>query len=111
MTVAAPSDSHASLCEVVGEDHVLTKPDRVKPYCVDERNLFTGTPLAVIRPEHTRDVERIVQWCVTHNVPLVPQGGNTGYCGGATPAAGKRELVISLERMNQIAHTKSSDNE
>ncbi len=33
---------------------------------------------------------------------MVPQGGNTGLCGGATPDASGRSVVISLSRMNRI---------
>jgi FAD/FMN-containing dehydrogenase len=33
---------------------------------------------------------------------MVPQGGNTGYCGGATPDASGTQVVINLSRMNRI---------
>ena len=35
-------------------------------------------------------------------VGLVPQGGNTSYCGGATPDASGRQIIVSLERMDTI---------
>ncbi len=33
---------------------------------------------------------------------MVPQGGNTGYCGGATPSPNGDELVISTSRMQAV---------
>jgi len=35
-------------------------------------------------------------------VAMVPQGGNTGLCGGATPLADGAAVVISLARMNRV---------
>ncbi len=35
-------------------------------------------------------------------IGVVPQGGNTSYCGGATPHPGNSEIVVSLRRMNRI---------
>ncbi len=32
----------------------------------------------------------------------MPQGGNTGYCGGATPSAAGDQVVLSLHRLNRI---------
>jgi FAD/FMN-containing dehydrogenase len=32
----------------------------------------------------------------------VPHGGNTGYCGGATPDDSGRQLVLSLARLNRV---------
>jgi FAD binding domain len=40
--------------------------------------------------------------CAEREVPVVPQGGNTGLVGGATPSRGRREVVISLERLNRV---------
>ncbi|EJL72313.1 FAD/FMN-dependent dehydrogenase [Variovorax sp. CF313] len=35
-------------------------------------------------------------------VPVVPQGGNTGMSGGATPDGSGRQLVLSTRRLNRI---------
>ncbi|HWT42678.1 MAG TPA: FAD-binding oxidoreductase, partial [Sphingopyxis sp.] len=37
-------------------------------------------------------------------VALVPQGGNSGMVGGATPDASGNQLLLSLRRMNRIRH-------
>src|SRR5690606_29163953 len=41
-------------------------------------------------------------WCHAGHIPVVPQGGNTGYCGGATPDASGRAVVVALGRMRRI---------
>ncbi len=71
-------------------------------YAVDERGIYRGRPLAVARPASTSEVAAVVRACRAHGVAIVPQGGNTGYCGGATPDDGGRQLVLSLERLDRV---------
>src|SRR5205814_8671009 len=40
--------------------------------------------------------------CVGHGAPVVPQGGSTGLCGGATPREGGGEVVVSLSRLTRV---------
>jgi FAD/FMN-containing dehydrogenase len=43
-----------------------------------------------------------VALCRAENVAVVPQGGNTGLCGGSVPTGSRREVVVALGRMNRI---------
>ena len=45
-------------------------------------------------------MQAVVHWANRHRVAIVPSGGRTGLSGGAVAANG--ELVLSLERMNQV---------
>ncbi|MEO9136542.1 MAG: FAD-binding oxidoreductase, partial [Casimicrobiaceae bacterium] len=90
------------LKEVVGIGNVLTTRDEIEPYVVDWRGRYHGTACAVVRPASTAEVAGVVGACAATNVPLVPQGGNTGMCGAATPDATGREIVLSLARMHAI---------
>src|SRR5207302_8412752 len=44
----------------------------------------------------------VVALCARENAALVPQGGNTGLSGGSVPTGSRREIVLSLSRMNRI---------
>ncbi len=68
--------------------------------CADWRRLFHGKALAVVQPSDTRQVAACVGACAAHGARVVPLGGNTGLCGGATPIG--REVVISLARLNRL---------
>ena len=39
----------------------------------------------------------------------MPQGGNTSYCGGATPSARGDQLVVSLHRLNRIREVDAAN--
>ncbi|HEY9572381.1 MAG TPA: FAD-binding oxidoreductase [Pusillimonas sp.] len=89
------------LVQMLGSQYVLTGDD-AQPYTVDWRGRYSGSALAVVKPGSTQEVAQVVRWCVAHGVPMVPQGGNTGLCGGATPDSTGAALVISLTRLNAI---------
>ncbi len=55
-----------------------------------------------MRPGSTQEVADVVKWCVGQQVPIVPQGGNTGLCGAATPDDSGRAVVLSLARLNSV---------
>ncbi|HWS75472.1 MAG TPA: FAD-binding oxidoreductase [Quisquiliibacterium sp.] len=89
---------------------LLTEPSDVAPFLTDWRKRYTGRALGVAQPDSTAEVAAIVRWCAEHRVPLVPQGGNTGMVGGATPDESGRALVLSLARMNRIRDVDTVNN-
>jgi FAD/FMN-containing dehydrogenase len=99
---ALSATAHDALRAIVGADHVLTDAEAATPFLTDWRKRYTGRALAVVLPESTEAVSRIVSWCAQTRTPIVPQGGNTGLVGGATPDASGRAIVLSLRRMNRI---------
>jgi FAD/FMN-containing dehydrogenase len=72
------------------------------PSLTDWRRKWTGAALAVAEPDTTADVAAVVRWCRDHSVPIVPQGGNTGLSGGATPDSSGTALVLSLRRLQRV---------
>jgi FAD/FMN-containing dehydrogenase len=92
----------AELRALLGADSVLTDAADTERYLVDHRRLYRGSALAVVLPRNVGEVAAVVAWCNQHRVGLVPQGGNTGYCGGATPDESGRQVVLSLQRLNRI---------
>ncbi|MGH8714645.1 MAG: FAD-binding oxidoreductase, partial [Casimicrobiaceae bacterium] len=92
----------ATLKSVVGEANVLSADADIGPYVTDWRERYRGRARAVVRPGSTDEVAAVVRCCAGHGVPIVPQGGNTGLCGGATPHMAGDEIVLTLTRMNQV---------
>jgi FAD/FMN-containing dehydrogenase len=91
-----------ALARIVGRDHVLTGDAEVAPYVVDWRGRYRGAARAIVRPATSAEVAAIVAQCHEARIPIVPQGGNTGMCGGATPDPSGREIVVSLARLRSI---------
>ena len=96
------------LVGLLGERNVLVEPDDVAPFCTDWRGRYSGTAVCVILPGSTEEVAAAVSACTSAGVAIVPQGGNTGLCGGATPLGG--EVVVCLRRMNRIRAVDADNN-
>ncbi len=94
-------DDLQALRAIVGASNVLNGA-AARPYEQDWRERYHGVSMAVVRPGSTQELAAVVRWCAQNAVPIVPQGGNTGLCGGATPDNTGRAIILSLLRLNKI---------
>ena len=90
----------ASLAAALPDLRLLTDPSDLEHYGRDWTRRWTPAPLAIALPASVAEVQAVVRWANEHGVAIVPSGGRTGLSGGAVAAHG--ELVLSLERMNQV---------
>ncbi|HLT26591.1 MAG TPA: FAD-binding oxidoreductase, partial [Zeimonas sp.] len=81
---------------------LITDPNDLEGFVIDWRRRYFGRALAVAQPDSVQDVANVVRWCARHRVAVVPQGGNTGLSGGATPDESGRSIVLSLARLTKV---------
>jgi FAD/FMN-containing dehydrogenase len=79
-----------------------TDPDLIQIWLTDWRQRFTGHALGMASPADTAELSALVRLCADHRVPIVPQGGNSGMSGGATPDTTGTAIVLSTRRMAAI---------
>jgi len=91
-----------TLIEIVGENGLIREPKDIAPYVIDQRKAYNGSTPMVVRPASTQEVSLVVTLCAENGIPIVPQGGNTGLCGGATPSEQGDQLLLSLTRLNKV---------
>ncbi len=99
---SALSPDLSAFYSLLGEGGLVTDAAGLIRYTHDQRALMQGQTPAVLRPRSTDEVQEIVRLAARLGFGLVPQGGNTGYVGGGTPEPGRKQLVVSLERMNRV---------
>lgn len=105
MNAPAPASPERFLAEagaLLGDKGITTDPERMDAWLTDWRGRYTGRALALASPASTGEVAALVKLCAAHRVPIVPQGGNSGMAGGATPDASGSAIILSLRRMNAI---------
>ena len=90
------------LADIVGNAGLRTGNDDTASFLTDWHGQYHGQALAVVMPETTAQVANIMAFADANDIVVVPQGGNTGFMGGATPDADGRTIVLSLRRMNRI---------
>jgi FAD/FMN-containing dehydrogenase len=91
-----------ALKAAVGAGAWFDSPADQAPYLTDFRQLYRGATPLVLMPRTTGEVSTILEICDREEVAVVPHGGNTGYCGAATPDESGSQIVLSMRRLNRI---------
>src|SRR5262249_43801652 len=92
----------AGLIAELPDGMVVTDPDILASYRQDRAfDPGAGTPLAVVRPLRTEDVQAVLRWATSHKIAVVPRGMGTGLSGGASALEGG--IVLSTEKMRDIS--------
>ncbi|HYW03517.1 MAG TPA: FAD-binding oxidoreductase [Gammaproteobacteria bacterium] len=88
--------------QMLGPKGWLDDAGSMAPYLREWRGLYHGRAAGVARPADTGQVAEVVRLCRDTGLKIVPQGGNTGLCGGASTHEDASEIILSLGRMNRI---------
>ena len=94
---------------IVGPKGWIDDPGEMQAFVTEWRDHYRGIARLVVAPETTADVAAVVEACAARSIGIVPQGGNTGLCGGAIPDSSGQQIVLSLRRMNQLRHVSKND--
>ena len=97
------------LKEIVGPLGWKTDAADLELHLTEWRDTARGRTLIMVSPKTTAEVAQIVSACGAAEVAIVPQGGNTGLCGGAIPDASGEQVLLSLSRMNNIRSIEPDD--
>jgi len=92
------------LLDQFGSQCIKTEKSDCAPFERDWRGRTAAQALAVALPQSVLEVQALVRWCQNHDVRIVPQGGNTGLCGGSVPSprVDHPQLILSLSRLKHI---------
>ena len=95
------ADALNRLADALPAGALITDPDIIGRYRRDSAaDPNAGTPLAVVRPAGTADVQHVLRWASEHHIAVVPRGAGSGLSGGADAVDGS--VVLSTERMRDI---------
>ena len=100
-TETISADERRQLAESFSGKLITDETDKA-PFLLDWRKRYQGSAIAVAQPDTVEDVQKVVRWCIANNCRIVPQGGNTGMSGAATPDNSDRNLVLSLARLTTV---------
>ena len=75
---------------------------------VDPRDRLLSKSEICIKPKNTKEISRILKLANKFMIPIVPLGGSTGLVGGQI-AHKKNQVILSLEKLNEIKFYKKSN--
>jgi len=90
------------LKNIVGPKGWITAADELEAHVTEGRGTLRGNAAIMVSPSSTDEVAKVVRVCAAAGVAIVPQGGNTGLCGGAVPDDSGKQVILNLSRMNRI---------
>ncbi len=88
------------LTSLLGPEVLSQDAAELAEYGRDWTRVVPPAPSAVAFPRSTEQVSKLLAFCNTESVAVVPSGGRTGLAGGAMAANG--EIVLSLSRMRRM---------
>lgn len=88
------------LSKILAPNELLHVDEDLHPYECDGLSAYRSLPLCVALPETVEQIQAIVRYCATENVPVVPRGAGTGLSGGALPHT--EGVLLSLAKLNKI---------
>ena len=94
---------------IVGDSGWSNDPDVLAPHLTEWRDRIRGDTSIMVSPQTTSQVSDIIKACAAARVAVVPQGGNTGLCGGAIPDSSGEQVLLSLSRLDTIRKTDVDD--
>lgn len=105
------ADHHIdALKALVDQKGSTTDKSALEPFVTEWRDKFIGNTQLMLSPKTTDEVAAIIRYCNTHQITIVPQGGNTGLVGGSTPGLGDTdEILISMRRMTSVHSVNAED--
>tara|TARA_B110000285_G_scaffold152143_1_gene169836 strand:+ start:1750 stop:3225 length:1476 start_codon:yes stop_codon:yes gene_type:complete len=93
------SDSIISSLRKISKN-VLSEEEEKAVYETDGLSIHRQRPIAVVLPETTEEVSRVLKYCYENNVKVVPRGAGTGLSGAALPL--KDSILVVLGKFNKI---------
>ncbi len=116
-TVKLTQKQIQSLAQIVGYDNISTKEfDRLKfatGKTLEEalklrKGIVERVADCVVHPRNSEDVQKIVEYCNKHKIPIYVYGGGSSVNFGLRPAKGGITLVLSTH-MNKILHLNETN--
>jgi len=86
--------------KIIKAENVLDHEDQLRPFETDALTAYKQKPLAVVFPENTKEVSKILNYCNHERIKIVPRGAGTGLSGGALPL--EDSVLLCLGKFNKI---------
>ena len=89
-----------ALRRIVPGEGVIASEPAMRPYESDGLTAYRALPMVVVLPETTEQVSRILAYCHSEGIKVVPRGAGTSLSGGALPLVDG--VLLGMAKFNRI---------
>ncbi|UQY80843.1 putative FAD-linked oxidoreductase [Candidatus Hepatincola sp. Av] len=79
---------------------LLPQNPNFQELATEKRGNFSSNPSIIVLPKSVEEVAKIITYCYSHDIPIIPQSGNTGLVGGAV--AQKEQVILNSKYLNKL---------
>lgn len=79
---------------------VITDNHALEAHNLDWMKQYKGNSEVLIQPTSTNEVSKVLDYCNSNRLPVVPQSGNTGLVGGSVPIT--NEIILSMAKLDSV---------
>ena len=90
----------ADLARLIGRENLIEDEDGRRAFETDAMTAYRRLPLVVVLPRSTEGVAKVLKYCSTNGLKVIPRGAGTSLCGGALPA--EDAVVVCISKMNRV---------
>jgi len=98
--IARRAEIIGELKRIVPGDGVIAEREALRAYECDGLTAYRQLPLIVVLPETTEQISKLLRYCKSQGVKIVPRGAGTSLSGGALPLADA--ITVGLGKFNRI---------
>ena len=95
-----------ALREILGKNVIFDSVEKI-PYMSDASAFNGKEPIAVALPETVDEVKRLLAFCNSNKIFVVPRGGGTSLTGASIPL--ENFIVLSMAKFNRILSISPAD--
>ena len=98
--VSRRADIVRQLKKLVPDAILIADQEGRRTFETDALTAYRCLPLLVVLPRTSDEVSKILRFCHTNHIKVVPRGAGTSLSGGALPL--EDSIVLCLSRMNKV---------
>ena len=88
------------LGRLIGHENLILDEDGRRAFETDAFTAYRRMPMLVVLPRTTDEVSKILKYCNSNDLKVIPRGAGTSLCGGALPT--EDSIVLCVSRMNRV---------
>src|SRR5580704_13771094 len=89
-----------ALRAIVPDEGVISAEREMRPYESDGLTAYRQLPMVVVLPRTVDQVSRVLRYCHSNGIKVVPRGAGTSLSGGALPLGDG--VLLGMARFNRI---------
>ena len=83
------------LINIISKKKIIIGKKELTKYNKDWRGFYNFKSICAVFPKSSKEISKILNFCFTNNIKVVPQSGNTSLTGASVPSKNNYEIILN----------------